>query len=100
MARPPRAGAGQPHLDALTARIAVQSSGTTLFVGLGLVAILAGGLGIANVMVISVLERRSEIGLRRAVGATRLHIGGQFLLEALLLSGFGGLCGVAIGTVV
>ncbi len=86
--------------DALTARIAVQSSGTTLFVGLGLVAILAGGLGIANVMVISVLERRSEIGLRRAVGATRLHIGGQFLLEALLLSGFGGLCGVAIGTVV
>ncbi len=78
----------------------MQSSGTTLFVGLGLVAILAGGLGIANVMVISVLERRPEIGLRRAVGATRLHIGGQFLLEALLLSGFGGLCGVAMGTVV
>jgi putative ABC transport system permease protein len=86
--------------DALTARIAVQSSGTTLFVGLGLVAILAGGLGIANVMVISVLEWRPEIGLRRAVGATRLHIGGQFLIEALLLSGLGGLCGVGIGTVV
>jgi putative ABC transport system permease protein len=71
-----------------------------LFLGLGAIAVLAGALGIANVMVISVLERRPEIGLRRALGATRAHIGGQFLLEALVLSGLGGLCGVAIGILV
>ena len=83
--------------DALTARIAVKDSQTTLFLGLGAIAILAGGLGIANVMVISVLERRPEIGLRRALGATRGHVGGQFLVEALLLSAFGGLAGAGIG---
>jgi cell division protein FtsX len=55
-----------------------------LFLGLGGIAVLAGGLGIANVMVISALERRPEIGLRRALGATRAHIGGQFLLDALV----------------
>jgi putative ABC transport system permease protein len=85
---------------ALTARIAVQDAGTTLFLGLGAIAILAGGLGIANVMVISVLERRSEIGLRRALGAARGHIGAQFLAEAVLLSAAGGLCGLAIGAAV
>jgi putative ABC transport system permease protein len=86
--------------DALTARLAVQGSGTTLLLGLGGIAVLAGGLGIANVMVISVLERRPEIGLRRALGATRGHIGGQFLLEALVTSAVGGLSGVAAGTLV
>jgi len=86
--------------DALTARIAVQDAQTTLFLGLGAIAILAGGLGIANVMVISVLERRPEIGLRRAVGATRAHVGGQFLVEALLLSAAGGVTGAAAGAVV
>jgi putative ABC transport system permease protein len=86
--------------DALTARIAVQNSGTVLYLGLGAIALLAGGLGIANVMVISVLERRPEIGLRRALGATRAHIGGQFLAEALVLSAFGGLAGVVIGAAV
>ena len=86
--------------DALAARLDVQNSGTTLLLGLGAVAILAGGLGIANVMVISVMERRREIGLRRALGATRGHIGSQFLLEALLLSVLGGGCGVGIGAAV
>lgn len=86
--------------DALTARIAVRNSGTTLFVGLGAIAILAGGLGIANVMVISVLERRPEIGLRRSLGARRGHVGLQFLTEAVLLSAVGGVTGAVIGSAV
>src|SRR5207244_7314548 len=58
-----------------------------------------GGVGIANVMVISVLERRSEIGLRRALGATRRHVGEQFLTESLLLSVLGGLAGTVLGVI-
>jgi putative ABC transport system permease protein len=69
----------------------------SLVLGLGAVALLVGGVGIANVMVISVLERRSEIGLRRALGATRRHIAEQFLAEALLLSALGGLAGTLLG---
>ena len=83
--------------DALAARAAAQNTFTSLFLGLGAVALLVGGVGIANVMVISVLERRSEIGLRRALGATRLLVGVQFLSESLLLSLLGGLGGVALG---
>jgi putative ABC transport system permease protein len=66
-------------------------------VGLGGVALLVGGVGIANVMVISVLERRSEIGLRRALGATRRHISVQFLGEFLVLAALGGIGGVVLG---
>jgi putative ABC transport system permease protein len=83
--------------DALAARIAVAGSSTTLLLGLGAVALLVGGVGIANVMFVSVLERRSEIGLRRALGATRAHIGAQFLVEALMLSGIGAGLGVLGG---
>jgi putative ABC transport system permease protein len=68
-----------------------------LFLGLGAVALLVGSVGIANVMVISVLERRSEIGLRRALGATRRHIAAQFLTEAIFLAVLGGLAGTITG---
>lgn len=86
--------------DALAARAAADDVFTALLLGLGAVALLVGGIGIANVMVISVLERRSEIGLRRALGAKRSHIRIQFLSEALLLSAIGGMVGVLTGALV
>jgi len=84
----------------LEAEVAAKGAYSGLFLGLGAVALLVGGVGIANVMVISVLERRSEIGLRRALGATRRHVAEQFLAEALLLSALGGLAGTLIGIAV
>ncbi|MGW1617011.1 ABC transporter permease [Streptomyces sp. NPDC002285] len=84
--------------DALAAREATESTLTALLLGLGGVALLVGGVGVGNTMVISVLERRGEIGLRRALGATSGHIRGQFLTEALLLSLLGGLGGTVLGT--
>jgi putative ABC transport system permease protein len=84
---------------ALVAQADAQSALNDLFLGLGAVALLVGAVGVANIMVISVLERRSEIGLRRALGATRGHIRVQFLSEAILLALLGGAAGVAIGVV-
>lgn len=83
--------------DALEARAEVDKNLQNLLLGLGAVALLVGGIGIANVMVISVLERRSEIGLRRALGATRRHIAVQFVLESVALSSIGGVLGIVLG---
>jgi putative ABC transport system permease protein len=81
----------------LVARADAQSALNGLFLGLGAVALLVGAVGVANIMIISVLERRSEIGLRRALGATRGQIRTQFLSEAVLLALAGGAAGVALG---
>jgi len=81
--------------DVLLARAAAKSAFSGLF--LGAVAVLVGGVGIANVMVISVLERRGEIGLRRALGERRVHVASQFLVESSLLALAGGAGGIALG---
>ncbi len=83
--------------DALVAKASARSALTGLFLALGAVALLVGGVGVANVMVIGVLERRGEIGLRRALGARRGHVAAQFALEALVLSVLGGLAGAVLG---
>jgi putative ABC transport system permease protein len=83
--------------DALVARASAESALNALFLGLGAISLLVGAIGVANIMVISVLERRSEIGLRRALGATRGHIRLQFLSEAVGLALLGGTVGVAVG---
>jgi putative ABC transport system permease protein len=86
--------------DTLAAQAATQSTLNNLIVGLGAVALFVAGVGIGNVMVIAVIERRTEIGLRRALGATRQHIATQFPTEALLLSTIGGVAGTLLGLAV
>jgi len=83
--------------DALAAKRATENTFAALFLGLAAVALLVGGIGVANTMVISVLERRSEIGLRRALGANRGQIRGQFLTESVALASLGGIAGTALG---
>ena len=82
---------------ALVARAKAKGALNSLFLGLGAISLLVGGVGVGNIMLIGVLERRSEIGLRRALGATKGQIRTQFLSEALLLSAVGGVIGVALG---
>jgi putative ABC transport system permease protein len=85
--------------NALEARAAAKGQFTTLLLGLGAVALLVGAIGIANIMVISVLERRGEIGLRRALGATKRHISTQFLTESAILAALGGVVGLLLGAI-
>jgi putative ABC transport system permease protein len=93
---PNEANVSQPS-DVLTARAAAAGAFNSLFLGLGVVALIVGAVGVANIMIISVLERRSEIGLRRALGATRKQIRSQFLGESILLAVIGGAVGVLAG---
>ena len=86
--------------DVLEARSVANSTFTNLFMRLGAVELLVGGIGIANVMVIAVIERRGEIGLRRAIGATKFHIGIQFITESLILACVGGIMGIIVGMTV
>ena len=86
--------------DALAAQRATNATFTALLLGLGAVALLVGGIGVANTMVISVLERRAEIGLRRSLGATKGQVRTQFVAESLLLSLLGGAAGVLLGYLV
>jgi putative ABC transport system permease protein len=95
---PSEVDVSQPS-SALTAQADAAGAFDTLFLGLGAVALLAGAVGVANIMVISVLERRSEIGLRRALGATRGQIRTQFLSEAILLALMGGIAGDILGAI-
>jgi putative ABC transport system permease protein len=96
-ARPNEVNVSRPS-DALAAKAAAETAFTGLLLGLGTVALLVGGIGVANTMVISVLERRAEIGLRRSLGATRGHIRIQFVAESLLLSLLGGGAGILLGS--
>lgn len=95
-AAPSEVNVSQPS-DALTARAAAAQTFDSLFLGLGVVALIVGAVGVANIMIISVLERRTEIGLRRALGATRQQIRNQFLTESILLAVIGGIVGVLAG---
>lgn len=96
---PDRVAVTRPS-DALAAREAAETALTRLLIGLGSVALLVGGVAIANIMVMSVLERRMEVGVRRALGATKRHIRIQFLLEAVLLAGVGGIIGTILGAAI
>jgi putative ABC transport system permease protein len=93
---PSEVDVSQPS-DVLTARAAAAGAFDSLFLGLGVVALIVGAVGVANIMIISVLERRSEIGLRRALGARRDQIRTQFLAESILLASIGGVVGVLAG---
>jgi putative ABC transport system permease protein len=86
--------------DALAAQIAAKGAYNTLLLGLGAIALIVGAVGIANVMVMAIIQRRREIGLRRALGATRRHIAIQFTSEALTLSALGGAAGILTGILI
>ncbi|MEH0058685.1 ABC transporter permease [Auritidibacter ignavus] len=94
--RPNEVSVSRPS-DTLAAQNAIDTAFTGLLVGVGSIALLVGGIGVANIMVITVMERRREIGLRRALGATRVHIRRQFMVESVLLASYGGVAGIVLG---
>src|SRR5207248_9962786 len=94
----PYEGAVSQRSDVLTARAGAAGAFNSLFLGLGAVALIVGAVVVANIMITSVLEHRSEIGLRRALGATKAQIRTQFLAESILLAVIGGLVGVLAGS--
>ncbi|MFB9776608.1 ABC transporter permease [Brevibacterium otitidis] len=94
--RPNEVSVSRPS-DTLAAQNAIDTAFTGLLVGVGSIALLVGGIGVANIMIITVMERRREIGLRRALGATRAHIRKQFMIESVLLATYGGLAGIVLG---
>jgi putative ABC transport system permease protein len=98
-AQPQNVSVSRPT-DALAARADAKAAFRGLFLALGAVALVVGGVGIANMMFLAVFERRGEIGLRRALGATRAHIAAQFLAESVLISGIGGVTGLVAGSLV
>ena len=98
-AHPEQVSVSRPS-DALAARTAAKRSFNSMMLGIAGVALVVGGIGVANTMIIAIVERRNEIGLRRALGATRRHVAAQFLAEALLLSLIGGLGGVVLGVTI
>ena len=98
-ANPQDVAVSQPS-DALQAEIAAKGAYNTLLLGLGAIALVVGAVGIANVMVMAIIQRRTEIGLRRALGATRRHIAIQFTSEALTLSALGGAAGAVAGVLI
>ncbi len=96
--RPNEVSVSRPS-DTLAAQNAIDTAFTGLLVGVGSIALLVGGIGVANIMIITVMERRREIGLRRALGATRAHIRKQFMIESVLLATYGGFAGIVLGAV-
>ncbi|WGH83188.1 ABC transporter permease [Auritidibacter ignavus] len=94
--RPNEVSVSRPS-DTLAAQNAIDTAFTGLLVGVGSIALLVGGIGVANMMVITVMERRREIGLRRSLGATRVHIRRQFMVESVLLATYGGVAGIVLG---
>lgn len=97
--RPGEVAVSRPS-DALTAKLAADEALNRLLIGLAAIGLLVGGIGVSNTMIIASIERRSEIGMRRALGATRLDVATQFLAESMLMAVSGGVLGVAIGYVV